>query len=130
MARGRHRRRSSLLSRLRARVFGPPVPPWREVHALAVVTTRHELAALEQEVARLRSTESLTVAAAVASELRAQRLERELAAARAELAEVRADLASLREELVWAFAERKLAVEAAAPAVVVDLTTAKDAASA
>ena len=91
---------------------------------------RHDLRALEDEVARLRSTEALTVAAAVAAELRAVRLERELAAARAEAAQVRDDLAALREELVWAFAERRLAVEAAAgTAVVVDLT-AKDAASA
>ena len=127
MARGRHVRRTSLWSRL----LGPRQLPWREVHALAVVGVRHDLRALEDEVARLRAAEALAVAAAVAAELRAARLERELAAARAEVAVVRADLADLREELVWAFAERKVDVEAAADEpVVVDLTAAQDAATA
>ena len=80
--------------------------------------------------AMLRLRQAVLVARdldAVVAELRAQRLERELAAARADLAAVKADLAALREELVWAFAERRLAVDAAAPeqapvARVVDLT--------
>lgn len=117
MARGRHVRRSGLLARLlpsrRRR------PSWRDVHARALLAATTGLHDLQAEVVRLRSVESLTTAAAVQAALRAQRLERQLAAARSEAAALRVELAGLREELVWAFAERKLEAEVeAAPPVV------------
>ncbi len=104
-------RRSGLLSRL-----------WPQ--------RRRRAAALEREVARLRSLADLTAAAssqamvraasashaAVGAELRAVRAESALSQARDEVAGLRSELAALREELVWAFAAR------AAEPKVVDLT--------
>lgn len=96
---------------------------------------RRRIAALECEVARLRSLSDLTAAAssaalvragaashaASAAELRAVRAEAALREARDEMAGLRADLAALREELVWAFAAR------AAEPKVVDLRAAETA---
>ena len=110
MARGRHRRRSGLLSRLRLR-------------------RRPRLDALERETARLRrlteagaatATAALVRAAAaqdaaLAAEARAVRAEASLASVLTELTTLRTELAALREELVWAFAERRAEV---APGVI------------
>lgn len=57
-----------------------------------------------------------------AADRRARQAEARLAAARVELSSLRSDFAAVREELVWAFAERKLA--AASPAPVRDLRPA------
>lgn len=130
MARGRHVRRSGLLAWLfpdRAQ------PAWRTVHAQSLVLLSADVEGLQQEVEQLRAGQASTTAAAVMAELRAERLERELADARADLAAVREalaavredsaavrrDSAALREDLVWAFAERRLPVDAPR---VVDLT--------
>jgi hypothetical protein len=131
MARGRHRRRSGLLSRRlprRRRVVAPQP------------SVRAELERLESELQRQRGLAATTAQTAAAALVRAGRAEdlaalavsraaaaeQELSTAHGELAGLRADLASLREELVWAFAERRLPIEAPAPsassaAVVVDL---------
>lgn len=61
--------------------------------------------------------------AAAAADRRTRQSEARLAATRVELAGLRSDFAALREELVWAYAERKLA--AASPAPVLDLQSAK-----
>ena len=112
MARGRHRRRSGLLSRL--------LPGRR----------RSRLALLEAQTRQLREladTSAATAAAALvraaaahdvalAAQLRAARAEAELSSARDEVVALRADLAALREELVWAFAEGRMPVTA--PAVI------------
>ncbi len=90
-----------------------------------------------QRQRRLSATMAETAAAALVRAGRAEDLaahavsraavaERELSSVRGELSELRADLAALREELVWAFAEGRLPVDApaAAPApaaVVLDL---------
>ena len=93
------------------------------------------MAALEREVARLRTLADLTAAAssaalvragaashaAVVAELRAVRAESALAQARDEVAGLRAEMAALREELVWAFAAR------AAEPKVIDLRDATQA---
>lgn len=112
MARGRHVQRSGLLARL--------WPRRRRVPAHAGVD---RFAALEAEVARLRVLGAATAATAAAAEVRARRAEDQLGAARAELVGLRTDLAALREELVWAFAERRLPVDA--PVTVVDLRAAE-----
>lgn len=124
-------RRSPLLAWLRhwwraCLPWGCRQPSWRSVHAQSLLLLGDDLRALDDELRRLRADERRSTAAAVAAELRAERLERELAAARtevasarAETAALRADLTAFREELVWAFAERRLPVEAPR---VVDLT--------
>jgi predicted dithiol-disulfide oxidoreductase (DUF899 family) len=90
------------------------------------------VAALEREVARLRSLVDLSAAAStqamvraasashasLGAELRAVRAETALTQARDEVAGLRAELAALREELVWAFAAR------AAEPKLVDVTDA------
>jgi hypothetical protein len=102
----------------------------------AVIGLRTDVARLEAELARLRVLGAEHAGAAAAADLRARRAEEALSATTQELAGLRTDLAALREELVWAFAERKLAVEApaaetapavdgAAPARVIDLTAAR-----
>lgn len=108
-------------SRLLAWLFPTraPEPSWRSVHAQSLLLLGDELRALDEQVQLLRASEERSAAAAVVAELRAERLERELAAVRAELGALRTDLAVVREELVWAFAERKLPVDAPR---VVDLT--------
>ena len=106
MARGRHARRHGLLARLLPS-DGPPLS-WRTVHAISLVRLSDDLAAVQAEVARLTAGASRSTAAEVVAELRAQRLEQELTAARAEIASLRTDLDALREELVWAFAEHRL----------------------
>ena len=113
-------RRTGLLARLLRR--RAPQPAWRDVHAQALLAVTGDVRALEAEVERLRSTSALTTAAAVAAELRADALERQLASTRTEVASLRADLSALREELVWAFAEGKVPIEAP---TVIDLTKAK-----
>src|SRR5687768_17285256 len=70
----------------------PPVPHWRDVHALSLVRLSDDVAALQAEVTALRGTSERSTAAEVMAELRAQRLEEELAAARAEVAALRRDL--------------------------------------
>ena len=110
MARGRHARRGWLRAWL-APVEAPP-PRWRAVHAQSLVRLSDDLTAVQAEVERLRGTTSGSTAAQVVAELRAQRLEDELATARAEIAALRRDLDALREDVLWAFAERRLPVDA------------------
>jgi len=111
MARGRHVRRTGLLAWLLPRE--PPPPSWRTVHAQSLVLLSDDLRVLSKEVARLRTGSERSTAAQVTAELRAERLEAELADTRAQLAALRADVDALREELVWAFAGRRLPVEPA-----------------
>ena len=70
---------------------------------------------------RLAATAAETAAAALVRAARAEDLAAlavsRTAAAEAELAGLRAGLDALREELVWAFAEGRLPVDAPAPAV-------------
>lgn len=97
---------------------------------------RDELERLQAEVVRGRSLSAAmaeTAAAALVRAVRAEDLaaaavaragaaEQQLAAAHGELAGLRSDLSALREELVWAFADGRLPVDAPADApVVVDL---------
>jgi hypothetical protein len=111
MARGRHVRRSGLRAWLVP--SEPPPPSWRTVHAQSLVLLSEDLRALQEEVARLRAGAERSTAAQVMAELRAERLEAELAGTRAQLAALRADVEALREELVWAFADRRAAAEPA-----------------
>lgn len=91
----------------------PPPPSWRTVHAQSLVLLSDDLRVLREEVVRQRAGTERSTAAQVLAELRAERLEVELADTRAQLAALRADIDALREELVWAFADRRAAVEAA-----------------
>ena len=111
MARGRHVRRGGLLAWLLR--SEPPPPSWRTVHAQSLVLLSDDLRVLQEEIARLRAGAERSTAAQVLAELRAERLEAELAETRAQLAALRADVDALREELVWAVTERRAAVEAA-----------------
>lgn len=111
MARGRHVRRTGLLAWLLA--TEPPPPSWRTVHAQSLVLLSDDVRVLREEVVRLRAGTERSTAAQVLAELRAQRLEAELAETRAQLSALRADVEALREELVWAFADRRAAVEPA-----------------
>lgn len=110
-------RRSRLLAWLFPDRAAPP--SWRAVHARSLVLLGDRVEALDQQVQRLREAEERSTAAAVVAELRAEQLERELAALRAEAGGLRADLCAVREELLWSFAERRAAVE---PPRTVDLT--------
>ena len=111
MARGRHVRRTGLLAWLLQ--SEPPPPTWRTVHAQSLVLLSDDLRVLQEEVARLRAGTERSTAAQVLAELRAERLEAELAETRAQLAALRADVDALREELLWAVADRRAAGEAA-----------------
>ncbi|TAL23727.1 MAG: hypothetical protein EPN99_03875 [Frankiales bacterium] len=118
MARGRHRRRSGLLSRL--------LPRRRRLSRLE---------ALRAETARLRgladaaaatASAALVRAAAAddrarAADLRAFAAQAALGSAHDEILGLRADLAALREELVWAFAAGRAEARAAEPPAVIDL---------
>lgn len=110
MARGRHRRRSGLLSRLLPRRRA-------RLDAVAVETVRlrrlTEAAAATATAALVRAAAAQDAAAA--AEVRALRAETDLATVLTEMAALRAELAALREELVWAFAERRAEVK---PAVI------------
>ena len=110
MARGRHRRRSGLLSRLL---------PRRRARFDAVAAETARLRRLS-EAAAATATAALVRAAAAqdaaaAAEARALRAETGLASVLTELAALRTELAALREELVWAFAERRAEAQ---PAVI------------
>ena len=105
MARGRHVRRSGLRAWLLP--SEPPAPSWRTVHAQSLLLLSDDLRALQEEVTRLRTGAERSTAAQVLAELRAERLEAELADTRAQLAALRADVDALREELVWAVADRR-----------------------
>ena len=74
------------------------------MHATSLVRLSDDVAALHAEHAVLRAGAERSTAAEVRAELRAQRLEEELTAARASIAVLRSDLDALREEQVWAFA--------------------------
>jgi ABC-type phosphate transport system auxiliary subunit len=112
MARGRHVRRTGLRAWLLP--TEPPAPTWRTVHAQSLVLLSEDVRALQDEVVRLRAGTERSTAAQVLAELRAERLEAELAETRAQLAALRADVDALREELVWALADRR-AAQGAAP---------------
>lgn len=105
MARGRHRRRSGLLSRLLPRRRA-------RLDALAAETARlrrlTEVGAATATAALIRAVSAQDAAAA--AQLRAERAEASLAAVLAQATALRAELAALREELVWAFAERRAEV--------------------
>ena len=105
MARGRHVRRTGLLAWLLR--SEPPPPTWRTVHAQSLVLLSDDLRVLQEEVVRLRTGTERSTAAQVLAELRAERLEAELAETRAQLAALRADVDALREELLWAVTERR-----------------------
>jgi ABC-type phosphate transport system auxiliary subunit len=107
MARGRHVRRRGLLAWLLPKEAPPP--SWRTVHAQSLVLLSDDLRVLQLEVTRLRETAERSTAAQVLAELRAERLEAELAETRAALAALRSDVDALREELVWATADRRTA---------------------
>ena len=107
MARGRHVRRTGLRAWLVP--VQPPPPTWRTVHAQSLVLLSEDVRTLQEEVTRLRAGAERSTAAQVMAELRAERLEAELAGTRAQLATLRADVEALREELVWAFADRRAA---------------------
>ena len=111
MARGRHVRRTGLRAWLVP--SEPPPPSWRTVHAQSLVLLSDDLRVLQEELTRLRAGTERSTAAQVVAELRAERLEAELAETRAQLAALRADVDALREELVWAFADRRASVEGA-----------------
>ena len=111
MARGRHVRLTGLRAWLAP--SEPPPPSWRTVHAQSLVLLSDDLRMMQEEVARLRSATERSTAAQVLAELRAERLEAELARTREQLAALRADVDALREELVWAFADRHGAKQAA-----------------
>lgn len=66
---------------------------------------------------RLRALGARHAGTAAAADARARDVQEQLGAARCELAALRTDLSALRDELVWAFAERKLEVDAPAPVV-------------
>ncbi len=91
----------------------PPPPSWRTVHAQSLVLLSDDLRVLQEELVRLRAGTERSTAAQVLAELRAERLEAELAQTRGQLAALRADLDALREELVWAVADRRAQLEAA-----------------
>lgn len=111
MARGRHVRRTGLRAWLSP--SEPPPPSWRTVHAQSLVLLSDDLRMMQEEVVRLRGATERSTAAQVLAELRAERLEAELAETREQLAALRADVDALREELVWALADRRGAKEAA-----------------
>ena len=110
MAQGRHVRRTGLRAWLVP--SEPPAPSWRTVHAQSLVLLSDDLRVLREEVTRLRAGAERSTAAQVLAELRAERLEAELAETRAQLAALRTDVEALREELVWAFADRRAPVAA------------------
>ena len=91
----------------------PPPPSWRTVHARSLVLLSDDLRVVQEQVRRLRAGAERSTAAQVLADLRAERLEAELAETRAQLAAVRADVDALREELVWAVADRRAAAEPA-----------------
>jgi hypothetical protein len=111
MARGRHVRRTGLRAWLAP--VEPPPPTWRTVHAQSLVLLSDDLRVLQEEVARLRAGTERSTAGQVLAELRAERLEAELAETRAQLTALRADVEALREELVWALADRRAAKDPA-----------------
>jgi hypothetical protein len=115
MARGRHVRRTGLRAWLRTWLLPsePPPPSWRSVHASSLLRLSDDLRGLQVELARLRAGAERSTAAQVMAELRAERLEAELAGTRAQLAALRADVDALREELVWSATDRRTPVEAA-----------------
>ncbi len=77
----------------------------------AVIGLQADMFRMDAEVARLRGLGAKHAAAAASADLRARRAEEQLTLVTSELTGLRADLACLREELVWAFAERKVDVE-------------------
>ena len=94
-----------------------------------MIELRTDVSRLEAELARLRVLGAEHAGAAASADLRARRAEQALSAATEELSGLRADFAALREELVWAFAERRLEAEAPAAAAhsaaVTDLRSAE-----
>ena len=119
MVRGRHVRRSGLLVWLFATSVEPvparlPPPSWRAVHAHSLVLLSEDVRTLREQLADLRSVSDTSTVAAGAAERRVQRLEEQLAATQAEVVALRGALAAVREELVWAYAERRVAEAPAA----------------
>ena len=129
MARGRHVRRSGLLARLRLSL-SPGRPRGRTGRPRSDPGLSGRLAALENELARLRVLGIAHAAAAASADIRARRAEEQWRAARQELTGLHGDLAVLREELTWAFAEGRLPVAAPAAQTTGRVIDLRDAASA
>jgi hypothetical protein len=120
MARGRHARRSGLLSRLwprrrcsRVALLEHDVARLRALNTAAAdaATTALRRAAAAADTAAAADVRAAAAAqSAVLAELRAQRAEAALTSARDEVVGLRGELVALREELVWAFAEAKVPV--------------------
>ena len=107
MARGRHAKRSSLLSRL----F-----PGRAARRRAEAERQRDLLrSLQYEVHRLQGLLTSTAGAAARADVRAQRAEEHVQAAVAEATALRTEVARLREELLWAWAEGRLPAAPIAP---------------
>ena len=108
MARGRHAKRSSLLSRL----F-----PGRAARRRAEAEReRALLRSLHYEVHRLQGLLPEQASTAARADIRARRAEEHVQAAVAETTALRTEVARLREELLWAWAEGRLpAAPIAAP---------------
>lgn len=83
------------------------------MHALSLVRLCDDVSGLSAELVTVRAAAERSTAAQVAAELRSQRLERELAAAHEQVTALRRELDALREDLVWAFAERRLPLDGA-----------------
>ena len=120
MARGRHARRTSLLSRLW---------PGRRNRQAEDVRIRTELWDLQGEVSRLRMVGVQHAGLAARAEMRAHRAEGRAAALDAEIAALRADVSQLREELAFAWSAGRLEAEviesAGLAAAVIDLNEAR-----
>lgn len=118
MPRGRHARRTSLLSRL--------WPGRRGRHA-EQVRIRTEIWDLQGEVSRLRIVGVQHAGLAARAEMRAHRAEGRAAAMEAELVALRTEVAQLREEIAFAWSAGRVEAEvlesAGIAATVIDLRT-------
>lgn len=111
MSRGRHAKPSGLLSRL--------FPGRAARRRAAAEAERALLRELRYEVDRLRSLGTMLAADAAAASARAHRAEEQARAARAEVHDLRVEtdslrgeVARLREEVLWAWAEKRMPTQA------------------
>lgn len=122
MSRGRHSRRSGLLTRL---LPGRERAATRRRVEAEESRDRQLLWDLRGEVARLRLLGAQTAGGASDAGGRARRAEEYAIEARREVSALRDEVARLREELLWAWAEGRLPTAPLAPAApvapVVDL---------
>ena len=107
MARGRHAKRSSLLSRLL---------PGRAARRRADADRQRELLrSLHYEVHRLQGLLTEQAATAARADVRARRAEEHVTVVVEESKALRTEVARLREELLWAWAEGRLPAAPIAP---------------